>query len=70
MISTAEVIVMKGNAHKLELKARKLMRLYSLWHETHKEEFQRKYLNLLSEILLLDPRFSMRHELNRVLSAS
>ena len=57
---------MKGNAHRLENKARKLMRLYSLWHETRKEEFQRQYLNLLGEILLLEPRFSMRRELHRV----
>ena len=61
---------MKGNALKLQSKARKLLRLYSLWHETRKEEFQQKYLNLLGEILILEPRFSMRQELNRVLSAS
>ena len=61
---------MKGNALRLQSKARKLLRLYSLWHETHKEEFQQKYLSLLGEILILEPRFSMRQELNRVLSAS
>lgn len=61
---------MRGNALKLETKARQLLKVYSLWHETHKEEFQRKYLRLLSEILIMDPRFCMRRELNRVLSAS
>jgi hypothetical protein len=61
---------MKENVRKLELKARKLMRLYSLWHETHKEEFQRQYLRLLSEILAVEPRFCLHRELQRVLSAS
>ena len=61
---------MKGNALKLQSKARKLLRLYSLWHETRKEEFQHQYLNLLGEILVLEPRFSMQRELHRVLSAS
>ena len=62
--------MMKGNAPKLKNKARKLLLLYSLWHETHKEEFQRKYLHLLAEILRLDPSFKMHRELERVLSAS
>ncbi len=61
---------MKENVRKIEVKARKLMRLYSLWHETHREEFQRKYLTLLGEILAAEPRFSLRREIQRVLSAS
>lgn len=61
--------MMKENVRKLEIKARKLMRAYSLWHETHKEEFQRQYMTLLTEILAVDPRFSLRREMHRVLSA-
>lgn len=61
---------MKENVHNIEAKAKKLMRLYSMWHETHREEFQRKYLVLLGEILAVEPRFSLRREIQRVISAS
>ena len=60
---------MKENVRKLEAKAKKLMQLYSLWHETHQESIQRKYMRLLKEILAVEPRFSLSRELQRVLSA-
>ncbi|MFA6599877.1 MAG: hypothetical protein WC352_00900 [Candidatus Omnitrophota bacterium] len=56
---------MIGNARKFREKADKLLRLYSLWHETHREEFQRKCLVLLSEILVQDPNFSIRREFQK-----
>lgn len=56
---------MKENALSLEMKARKLMKLYSQWHETHNDEIRRKYLLLLGEILAIEPRFSLRREFQR-----
>lgn len=56
---------MKGNVRKLQAKARRLMRLYSLWHETHREDVQQKYIMLLSEILAVEPRFSLRREFQK-----
>lgn len=50
----------KGNVRKFRGKARRLLKLYSLWHETHREEIQRQYLLLLGEILVIDPHFSIR----------
>ena len=58
-----EDLTMKGNArNKLRVKARKLQRLYSLWHETHQPEVQKKYLAVLGEILSIEPNFSLRRE--------
>lgn len=56
---------MKGNARKFESKAKQLMRLYSLWHSTHREEVQQKCIMLLSEILAVEPRFSLRREFRK-----
>lgn len=56
---------MKGNVRKLHAKARRLLRLYSLWHETHREDVQRKCLALLGEILAAEPRFSLRREFQK-----
>lgn len=56
---------MKGNVRKLQAKARRLMRLYSLWHETHREDVQQKCIMLLSEILAVEPRFSLRREFQK-----
>ena len=53
---------MKGNVRKYQVKARRLLRLYSLWHETQREDLKKKCLTLLSEVLAIDPRFSLRHE--------
>lgn len=56
---------MKGNARKLHSKARRLLRLYSLWHETHREDLQQKCVLLLSEIMAAEPRFNLRHEFQK-----
>lgn len=56
---------MIGNARKFRVKADRLLRLYSLWHETHREEVQREWLSVLTEILLQDPQFSLRREFQR-----
>ena len=53
---------MRGNAHKVLIKERKLLKLYSIWHETHQEEVEKKYLSLLGEILALDPAFNPRRD--------
>jgi hypothetical protein len=56
---------MIGNARKFREKADKLLRLYSLWQETRREEFQRQCLTLLSEILVQDPNFNLRREFQK-----
>jgi hypothetical protein len=56
---------MKENARKFRVKARRLLRLYSQWHETHSDAAQRKCLMLLAEIMTLEPRFSLRQEFQR-----
>ena len=56
---------MKGNVRKYPAKARRLLRLYSLWHSTHREDIQRKYLVLLAEILASDPCFNLRPEFQK-----
>ena len=56
---------MKGNVRKCRVKARRLLRLYSLWHETRREDLQRKCMRLLSEILAVEPRFSLQHEFRK-----
>lgn len=38
------------------------MRTYSLWHETHRREFEKRYLKLLAEILKLKPDFDLLKE--------
>ena len=53
---------MRDSAHKLRLKAEKLMRLYSLWQETRRRDLKRQCLGLLNEILTVEPNFSLRHE--------
>lgn len=56
---------MRGSARRIRVKARRLLRLYSLWHETHRGEIQRQCEGLLREILNIDPRFSLRHEFQK-----
>ncbi|MBI3317250.1 MAG: hypothetical protein HYZ85_04530 [Candidatus Omnitrophica bacterium] len=56
---------MRGNARRVRVKARRLLRLYSQWHETHREDLQRRCVVLLGEILLVEPRFSLRHEFQK-----
>ncbi len=54
---------MRGNVHsRIRMKARRLLRLYSLWHETHQEGYEKKYLSLLGEILSVDPAFNPRRD--------
>jgi hypothetical protein len=48
--------------NQFRAKARRLLRLYSLWHETNSIEIQRKCLALLGEILAIDPGFSLQKE--------
>lgn len=56
---------MRGNARNFRTKAKKLLRLYSQWHETQREGDKRRCLALLGEILAVDPRFSLRNEFRR-----
>ena len=56
---------MKENARRFHAKAKKLLRLYSLWHATHREEVQRQCLRLLGEILAVEPRFSLQREFRK-----
>ena len=56
---------MRGNVRRFKAKARKLLKLYSLWHMTHQEEIERRYLALLGEILAAEPRFSLRREFQK-----
>lgn len=52
----------RGNARNLRTKQKKLLQLYSLWQETHREDLQRKWLSLLGEVLSIDPSFNLRRE--------
>ena len=56
---------MRGNVRKFQTKAKRLLRLYSLWHETHREDVQQQCMTLLSEILAVEPRFSLRREFQK-----
>ena len=53
---------MRENVRKFQTKARRLLKLYSLWHETQRDDVKKKCLRLLGEILMINPRFSLRHE--------
>lgn len=53
---------MGGNVRSVRGKERKLLQLYSLWHETHQGAVQRKCMSLLGEIMRADPGFSLRGE--------
>ena len=53
---------MKRSARSCHAKARKLLMLYSLWHETQREDLERRCLALLGEILAVDPQFRLRQE--------
>jgi len=61
-IFVIEEVGMKGNARRFKTKAKKLLRLYSLWQETRREDIQRQCLGLLGEILIREPRFNLRQE--------
>lgn len=54
---------MRKSVHnRVRIQERRLMRLYSLWHETHQEDYEKQYLSLLGEILSKDPAFNPRHD--------
>jgi len=53
---------MKRSARKFNAKARRLLKLYSLWQETRREDLQIKCMGLLGEILAIEPAFNLRGE--------
>ena len=53
---------MKGRL--LKEKADKLIKLYSLWHETNRADIQKRCFSVLSEILAIKPDFDLLKELN------
>lgn len=53
---------MKNRGRNTQLKAKKLLRLYSQWQETRQDFFQKQCLKLLSEILSVNPGFRLRRE--------
>jgi len=56
---------MRGNLRKLRVIERKLLRLYSAWQETHRMEFAAQSMDLVSQILQLNPNYSIRSPFNR-----
>ncbi len=57
-----EAIKMKRSASKFKTKAKRLLKLYSLWQETRREDVQQKCVGLLGEILDIEPGFNLRRE--------
>lgn len=58
-----EVGIMTANARRgFKAKAKLLLKLYSMWHETHRQDIQMRCLNLLGELMAADPKFSLRRE--------
>ena len=53
---------MRGNVRSLRAKEKRLIQLYSLWHETHQDSVQKKWISLLGEVLTIDPSFNLRQE--------
>jgi hypothetical protein len=45
---------------KVRIKERRLLKLYSRWHETHSGQDEKRYQSLLGEILSVDPGFNPR----------
>lgn len=60
-----EASPVRRNARRLRVKAKRLLQLYSLWHETHRGELERQCVGLLREILAMEPHFSLRHEFQK-----
>ena len=54
--------MMRENARNRQAKETKLLQLYSLWHETHRYDLQKKYLSLLRQVLSCDPSFNPRQK--------
>ena len=57
-----EALTMRRSARKFKAKAKRLLKLYSLWQETRREDIQQKCMGLLGEILDIEPSFSLRRE--------
>ena len=57
--------VMKESARKIHTKAKRLLQLYSLWHETHNDRVKRQYMVLLGQILRIEPRFNPQSEFQK-----
>ena len=57
-----EGLSMKRNVRRFRAKARKLLRLYSLWHETNRDDLREECLALLGEVLAVEPSFKLRNE--------
>lgn len=55
----------KFRLRRLRLIERKLLRFYSAWQETHRLEFVDKSMQLVAEILRLNPHYSIRHPFER-----
>ncbi len=56
---------MSGSVRRLRVKARRLLQLYSLWHETQREDVRRQCEGLLGEILRIEPGFNLRGEFKK-----
>ncbi len=56
---------MRGNPRKLRAIERKLLKLYSAWQETHRVEFAAQSMELMGQILRLNPAYSIRSPFER-----
>lgn len=53
---------MKRSVRRFQVKARRFLKLYSLWHKTHREGLKVKWLRLLGEITKVKPDFDLEKE--------
>lgn len=56
---------MRTNLRRLRVIERKLLRLYSAWQETHRIEFAARSVELMGQILRLNPHYSIRNPFER-----
>ncbi|MBI3314306.1 MAG: hypothetical protein HYZ83_08740 [Candidatus Omnitrophica bacterium] len=56
---------MKGSVRRLRARQRQLLRLYSLWQETKREDVQRQFLRILGGILAVKPGFNLFDEFKK-----
>ncbi|MBI3307093.1 MAG: hypothetical protein HYZ84_04740 [Candidatus Omnitrophica bacterium] len=56
---------MRVSVRRFRAKQRQLMRLYSLWQETKREDIQRQFLWILGEILAVKPSFNLWNEFKK-----
>jgi hypothetical protein len=52
---------MTARIRKARCLEKKFLRFYSAWQETHRLEFADRWMNLLGELMKLNPRYSVRH---------